>query len=363
MISEEHYYKYCLENDIPYFGSIMRAFQGEVKRHSVMQLLLKQECQDQAPFEILEIGSWAGGSAITWADALRRFNQSKGTITCIDSWTPYFNLEETYDPALGRNYRDVYEEMEQALRNEEIYNLFKHNIKASGHVDIIKSIIGKSEEILPSLTASSFDLIFVDGNHSYDFIKNDLVHCKRLVKEGGVICGDDLELQAFEVDVEAAWKRRNEDYMLNLSCNRFFHPGVTLAVHEAFGEVSSWHGFWAVRKCQGNWGKIQLPIHNQPEEMSIPFHLIEPERLRRKLRQAEENLKQLSSGFPEPILVEAYNGYNIVAWRGVYYGIPQKLGEFDLASKDISRLDDVLLERTPSRLKELIRKIHSPAEL
>ena len=47
-----------------------------------------------------------------------------------------------------------------------------------------------------------------------------------------------------------------------------------------------------------------------------------------------------------------------MAWRGVYYGMPQKLGEFDLATGDISELTGVFLERTPTLLKKIIRDSH-----
>ena len=70
--SEYRYYSYCMSNNKPYFGKVMWASQGDPVRHAYMQCLVRAQCRDRGekPFLILEIGSWAGGSAITWAEPL-----------------------------------------------------------------------------------------------------------------------------------------------------------------------------------------------------------------------------------------------------------------------------------------------------
>jgi hypothetical protein len=37
-----------------------------------------------------------------------------------------------------------------------------------------------------------------------------------------------------------------------------YHPGVTCAVWDIFGEVSCWGGFWAMRKRGRKWEQISL---------------------------------------------------------------------------------------------------------
>ena len=53
---------------------------------------------------------------------------------------------------------------------------------------------GFSHELLPLFPAASFDAIYIDGDHSYDGVKTDLVIANHLVKPGGFICGHDYEM-------------------------------------------------------------------------------------------------------------------------------------------------------------------------
>mgnify|MGYP005994576693 CR=1 FL=1 len=48
------------------------------------------------------------------------------------------------------------------------------------------------------------------------------------------------------------------DYIKDPKTNKNYHPGVTVAISEIFGEVSSWGGFWAMQKINNNWNKISL---------------------------------------------------------------------------------------------------------
>jgi len=50
---------------------------------------------------------------------------------------------------------------------------------------------GLSQNVLPKLPNESFDLAFVDGDHSRDAVAADAQNCMRLVKKGGYIVFDD----------------------------------------------------------------------------------------------------------------------------------------------------------------------------
>lgn len=39
-----------------------------------------------------------------------------------------------------------------------------------------------------------FDIIYIDGDHSYDGVTNDLKESLRIIKNGGIICGHDYEM-------------------------------------------------------------------------------------------------------------------------------------------------------------------------
>ena len=204
------------------------------------------------PYSVVEIGSWAGESAILWADAIRDHNEGVGRVVCVDPWLPYFSdTDVDRAPKLAQ--------MEDALKNNEIYRLFLHNVRASGHERRVEPQRGKSDDVLPQLGEQEFDLVFVDGLHTYSQVIKDLHNSDRLVRQGGLLCGDDLELQDHEVDRELTRQNKEIDCILDERSNEHYHPGVTLAVSEFFGcEVSAYEGFWLMRKTASGWAKVDL---------------------------------------------------------------------------------------------------------
>jgi hypothetical protein len=68
-----------------------------------------------------------------------------------------------------------------------------------------------SAEASASFPAASVDVAYLDGDHSYEFVKSDLEHWFPKVKKGGFLCGHDYLHGGKEKD---AW------------------PGVTKAVDE-----------------------------------------------------------------------------------------------------------------------------------
>jgi predicted O-methyltransferase YrrM len=206
--------------------------------------------------QILEIGSWVGASALSFGQGLRLHNNAKGTLTCLDAWKPFFNRETHSD--------DVYVNMEKALGSEAAYQLFTHNINTLPKSITCQHLRGKTDDILPLLRDESFDIVFIDADHAYTPVLKDIKNSLALVKDGGVICGDDLNLQLHEVDQDNTAAQKEADFIKDIKTGRNYHPGVTLACGEVFGEVSSWGGFWAMQKSGSEWKKISLkdmPVH------------------------------------------------------------------------------------------------------
>ena len=50
--------------------------------------------------------------------------------------------------------------------------------------------------LIKKLYKNNFDLIYPDGDHSYHGVSVDIDNCCSLVRDGGILCGDDLEIQA-----------------------------------------------------------------------------------------------------------------------------------------------------------------------
>jgi|TARA_B100000959_G_C14866623_1_gene576534 predicted O-methyltransferase YrrM len=199
---------------------------------------------------ILEIGSWSGASALTWGEALEIHNGGKGSLSCIDAWEPYYNSDEIHD--------DLSREINDALSDNEPYNVFMENMEYLPSSVNLTVHRGWSSDVLPLLKHHNFDLIYIDGDHSYQGVSADIEASCALVKDGGIICGDDLELQAHQVDASIAINRPYLDKFIDEVSETVFHPGVTLAVGNKFGPVSSWYGFWAMQKNDGRWEKVSL---------------------------------------------------------------------------------------------------------
>lgn len=227
----------------PYFGGYMVAALGGGGRHVAMKALIERELSmsNGNEYRLLEIGSWAGQSAVLWASACKK--AQKGKVYCIDHWAAD---------------RQAPKSMKDAVKNNKILKLFLHNIATSGLNDYVVILKGPSDDVAPVL-AAVFDLIYIDGDHGYTQFKKDLQHYSKLVKTGGILCGDDLELQPDDVNQSFALAHKEENYIVEPRTKQYFHPGVNVGIWETFGgRVSMWDGFWALRKTANGWEKIEL---------------------------------------------------------------------------------------------------------
>lgn len=257
----------------PYFGMALRARQGWISRHAYFRPIMRA-VRRQRPVKslrILEVGSWAGSSSVSWAKTMQHEGVA-GSVLCVDAWKPYFDLELESGA--------VYSEMNAAAASGEIMQLFQHNVRASGVADYIQCQRGNSRDVLPRLPSGAFDIIFLDGSHQHHQVAFDIAQARRLVADGGIICGDDLELQRDEIPTfeHTQAVRSARDFVRCEAANESYHPGVTEAVADAFGHVAVWEGLWAVMRHGDAWGRVELDLSRR----WVPPHLtgdVEPEAL------------------------------------------------------------------------------------
>lgn len=57
----------------------------------------------------------------------------------------------------------------------------------------IEFIQGKSENILPTLQDNFFDIIYIDGDHSYECVKKDIINSIPKLKKNGYLSGHDYD--------------------------------------------------------------------------------------------------------------------------------------------------------------------------
>lgn len=239
-----------LFGDRPVFDVIL-GIQGHPIRHAFMatSVFYLERANGGKPIHILEIGSWIGSSAFTWGQALATC-KNQGSITCVDPWTPYLGSRPGISETLST--------MENALQADLPYQLFLHNMRFIPSDIKVRHLRGYSSDILPLLREEQFDLVYVDGDHAYDRVVEDLRLSMSLLKPGGILCGDDLESQGHECDRDFAWKNRNADLVTHPVTGASFHPGVTLAVYEVLGPVTALCGYWLTQKMDAGWQGVDL---------------------------------------------------------------------------------------------------------
>ena len=97
---------------------------------------------------VLEVGSWAGRSAIIMAKAGAR-------VTCVDTWegSKNDNGTQSYNGSRGRPL-----------------DVFRRNTAGLN----IKAHVGKSPEVAKDFDDHSFDIVYIDAEHDYDSVMADI---------------------------------------------------------------------------------------------------------------------------------------------------------------------------------------------
>jgi hypothetical protein len=193
------------------------------------------------PINALEIGVWfAAGSTQIWMNNLK----PGSNLLLLDAWKPFASAADMEDDKW--DYRGMDNLCSGAFLSA-FHAVQKFEVEKRARDVKIQIARADSEVFLPLLKNEAFDFIYIDADHKYEKVKNDIVHAKRLIKRSfGIICGDDLEkLPTPELMAEANG-HKNRDY---LRPPHSFHPGVLLAVGEEFEKVNQASGFWWVA-CQ-----------------------------------------------------------------------------------------------------------------
>jgi predicted O-methyltransferase YrrM len=115
---------------------------------------------------IIEIGSYVGESTMIFAD---RFKE----VVSVD---PYINDYDLDDAACHHAPFD------------KVYEQFIRNTLS---IPNIKSIKETSENAFSILKDQQWDMVYIDGLHTFEGVSYDIEHYKSIIKSGGFICGHD----------------------------------------------------------------------------------------------------------------------------------------------------------------------------
>ena len=90
-------------------------------------------------------------------------------LYCIDSWSAY----PTYDHNMKKH--------------ENNFTIAKQ-ILLKYHCELIKKF---SMDAIKDFEDGSLDFVFIDGNHKYEYVKEDITEWTKKVKIGGIVSGHD----------------------------------------------------------------------------------------------------------------------------------------------------------------------------
>ena len=126
------------------------------------------EYKDRPGLRILEVGCCEGQSTLWWLKMY--LNGDNSSITCID-------------PYMAKWYDDPLNEI-RLPTTKSTFEVFKSNILDKYDKDKVIFYKNNSAQVLPSLKGP-YDIIYIDGDHSYEGVKNDLQQSYYKIKNGG----------------------------------------------------------------------------------------------------------------------------------------------------------------------------------
>jgi predicted O-methyltransferase YrrM len=122
----------------------------------------------------LEIGSWLGLSSIIVANGLIASLNFRARIFCVDTWRG------------SPEHRGMGE-----LEQDRLYSEFLENLRGAGVESLIEPMRGESRQVAQEWHGPGLDVIFIDGEHSFQACWEDISNWHPKLKPGGRLLGHD----------------------------------------------------------------------------------------------------------------------------------------------------------------------------
>ena len=191
-----------------------------LKQKNIGNLFLN-EVMLSRPKKFLEIGIFQGVTARNICELLYKIHDNNFKYIGVDK----FDLDEKKNNEIipSNNFKNPLKQFyyqyiikENPYSLKSVKNLLK---KFDKNIDIFK---GDSKVVLPKIDLSEINYVFLDGGHSYDTVINDLINCKVVVENNGVILCDDYDL-SYAPGVKKAIDEfvAKEQYDIKILFNRF----------------------------------------------------------------------------------------------------------------------------------------------
>jgi GT2 family glycosyltransferase/Flp pilus assembly protein TadD/predicted O-methyltransferase YrrM len=138
-----------------------------------MKYLLNKAASLPKGAKIVEIGSYMGLSSIIMAYGLRVSGNQSARIYCVDPW------DDAYMGRVG------------VTSHSSLYGAFMKHIADAGVTDAIVPVRSLSLDAAVQFEDRSVDLVFVDGDHSFEGCTADLETWRAKIRPGGHLAGHD----------------------------------------------------------------------------------------------------------------------------------------------------------------------------
>lgn len=158
--------------------------------------------------EIVEVGSWCGRSAVVLAAAAKAAGSSK--VYCVDlfpeknDWKQNDDGSYSFDMVIdGKRYggyqeQTVWKETFESQTGKiyesynGVYDCFRETVETRGMGNVIVAHRGDLESLLTKCGADfQCRLAFLDGDHGYEAVCEDIRQIDKHLTPGGWVCFDD----------------------------------------------------------------------------------------------------------------------------------------------------------------------------
>lgn len=177
---------------------------------------------------VAEIGVHDGATTIMAAPIVK---SQGGKYIAVDWFIGNVGVPASHCNGYDENKRDA------------VIDDLKYNIKRVGCGDILTIYAGTSLQAVSKIEDKSLDICFIDADHRYKHVHEDILAYTPKVKDGGILAGHDFDGGENRFNTFTADE-------LSRDCVGGIHPGVTQAIGELIGfeKITKYpNSVWAVR--------------------------------------------------------------------------------------------------------------------